>query len=113
MRKKTRIFLTGDTHGRMERFQQIGEFCKRADTTKEDVLIILGDAGINFYGVQDVNKKEYLQSLPVTLFCIHGNHEMRPSTLPYYKIIEWHGGVVYYEDEYPDILFARDERYMI
>ena len=34
------IYLTGDTHGSFER---ISEFCHRFKTTKEDVMIILGD----------------------------------------------------------------------
>lgn len=40
------FYLTGDTHGSFER---INEFCHRFKTTKEDVMIILGDAGINYY----------------------------------------------------------------
>lgn len=40
------FYLTGDTHGRFER---IAQFCEKMNTTKDDVLIILGDAGINFY----------------------------------------------------------------
>lgn len=42
------------------------------------------------------------------MFCIHGNHEMRPETIPTYTTKEWHGGVVYYEEKYPNILFAKD-----
>lgn len=39
---------------------------------------------------------------------IHGNHERRPDTLAGYKQKEWNGGLVWYEDEYPNLLFARD-----
>lgn len=53
-------------------------------------------------------KKEYLEELPVTFFCIHGNHEQRPGTIPTYKKKIWRGGTVYYEEEYPSILFALD-----
>ena len=38
------IYLTGDTHGRFER---IACFCKDNGTAPDDLLIILGDAGIN------------------------------------------------------------------
>ena len=38
------IYLTGDMHGDFERIE---DFCSLEYTTKEDVLIILGDAGIN------------------------------------------------------------------
>ena len=100
------IYLTGDTHGRFER---IGIFCDKMQTSRDDILIILGDAGINFYaGALDILRKEYLAKLPITLLCIHGNHERRPESLPYYDEQEWHGGKVYVEERYPNILFAKD-----
>lgn len=100
------IYITGDTHGRFERVER---FCKRFGTSREDILIILGDAGINFNsGRYDRMKKEFLQSLPITIFAIHGNHEQRPQTVGTYREKMWHGGMVYYEEEYPDLLFAKD-----
>jgi len=100
------IYITGDTHGRFERVEA---FCERFQTKREDVLIILGDAGINFSGeMRDGLKKRYLEELPITLFCIHGNHEQRLGTIDTYKEMIWHGGVVYYEEEYPHLLFAKD-----
>lgn len=38
----------------------------------------------------------------------HGNHEQRPYTIDSYKEKLWHGGTVFYEEEYPSILFAKD-----
>lgn len=100
------IYITGDTHGN---FGHIESFCKRMNTSSDDILIILGDAGINFYGEEyDRRKKIYLNSFPITLFCIHGNHEQRPYTISSYKEKEWHEGIVYYEEEFPSILFAKD-----
>lgn len=100
------IFITGDVHGH---FKRIEEFCRRFSTDKKDILIILGDAGINGRGwVRDHVKKEWLETLPLTFFCIHGNHEQRPQTIPSYGQKIWHGGTVFYEKEYPHILFARD-----
>lgn len=100
------IYITGDTHGQFERIEN---FCRRYGTSKDDVIIILGDAGINFSGgFRDQIKKEYLESLPVTIFAIHGNHERRPWTIDSYQEKCWHGGVVYYEKEYPSLLFAKD-----
>ena len=50
------IYITGDPHGD---FRNIARFCKKMQTSKEDVLIILGDAGINYYGSeQDKRKKK-------------------------------------------------------
>ena len=40
------IYLTGDTHGE---FEHVEEFCLFTESA-DDVLIILGDAGINYYG---------------------------------------------------------------
>ena len=100
------IYITGDTHGS---FNRVADFCRENRTTKEDILIILGDAGINFQrGYADIMKKDFLAELPITLFCIHGNHEQRPFTIPTYTEQEWHGGIVYAEKEYPSILFAKD-----
>ena len=68
----------------------------------------LGQA-MNFGGWnRDCVKKRFLESLPVTLFCIHGNHEQGPQAIESYQEKLWHGGVVYYEEEYPDLLFAKD-----
>jgi len=100
------IYITGDTHGD---FDRIGRFCHRMGTNRDDVIIILGDAGLNFHGTyNDVLRKSYVASLPVTIFAIHGNHEMRPATIPSYHLTEWRGGKVYVEDAYPNILFGKD-----
>lgn len=101
-----RFYITGDTHGN---FNRINYFCEKFETSKEDILCILGDAGINYY----LNKKDYmlkqaLQEMPITFFCIHGNHEERPFNISTYITKKWNGGIVYYEEEFPNILFAKD-----
>ena len=40
------VYITGDKHGR---FYDVHEFCLKNKTIKDDVLIVLGDAGINYY----------------------------------------------------------------
>ncbi|MBR1854269.1 MAG: metallophosphoesterase [Lachnospiraceae bacterium] len=100
------VLITGDTH---RNFTRIIQFCNRFHTTKEDVLVILGDAGINFLGGdKDIRVKERLAQLPITLFCIHGNHEKRPESVGTYRMVDWHGGAVYVEDAFPNLLFAKD-----
>jgi 3-oxoacid CoA-transferase subunit A len=100
------IYITGDTHGS---FDDVEEFCQDNYTAKDDILIILGDAGINYYGdPQDRRLKNRLSELPITLFCIHGNHEMRPERISTYDEVERFGGVVYCESEFPNLLFAKD-----
>lgn len=49
-----------------------------------------------------------VHEMSITVFCIHGNHETRPKSLSYYRESEWPGGTVYYEEDFPDILFAKD-----
>ena len=98
-------YVTGDTH---RRFTRLFEFCETNHTTIEDTLVILGDAGINIYcDTRDDDKKNELLNLPVTLLCVHGNHEERPFLLGYQEK-EWKGGMVYYEEKYPNLLFAKD-----
>ena len=99
------FYITGDTHGS---FLRIAEFCSLVRTTKEDVLIILGDAGINYYGnSKDLRLKQTLNTLPITLFCIHGNHERRPF-LPQYEEALFYGGHVFIEPAFPNLIFAKD-----
>lgn len=100
------IFITGDTHGK---FNRIADFCKINNTTKDDILIILGDVGINYSSNHlDIMKKDFLGNLNITLFCIHGNHEIRPQTIESYDKMNWKNGIVYYEEQYPNLLFAKD-----
>lgn len=100
------IYITGDTHGE---FYRIEEFCKEYETTTDDIMIILGDAGVNYWlNDRDTRLKNELLELPITLFCIHGNHEERPYMIDTYEEKEWNGGMVYWEADYPNILFAKD-----
>ena len=99
-------YITGDTHGD---FTRIERFCERFHPTRDDVMIILGDAGFNYYGgKRDQRIKQRMAEMPITIFSIHGNHEMRPGKIPSYKLQQWHGGMVFAEDAYPSLLFAVD-----
>lgn len=103
---KNTIYLTGDTHGRFER---VVEFCKQQEVKPESTFIILGDAGLNYYnGLKDICAKARLAEIPITFFCIHGNHEMRPSPELGYELSTYHGGQVWVQSEYPNIVFAID-----
>ena len=100
------IYITGDTHGD---FSRIERFCDMVKPDSSDTMIILGDAGLNYYsGERDRNTKLVMSRLPITIFSIHGNHEARPETIPSYHAIDWRGGKVYIEDDYPNLLFAMD-----
>ena len=100
------IYFTGDIHGDPKR---IIRFCKRMNLTKNDVIVILGDVGANFYGdKRDDYMKKQLAVLNTTILCIHGNHEMRPWHIEGYELKEWLGGKVYVQSKYPNLLFAKD-----
>ena len=98
------IYITGDTH---RDFTRIKKFCQEQNTSVDDIMIILGDAGINYMlDEHDVEYKRYLSKFPITFFCIHGNHEQRPEAIKSYIYDDVAG--VYYEEEFPRIQFARD-----
>jgi predicted phosphodiesterase len=100
------IYYTGDIHGSAK---GIVAFAQHYELTESDIIVILGDVGANYYGNRrDRYCKDTLAKIKPTVFCIHGNHERRPDTLAGYKQKEWNGDLVWYEDEYPNLLFARD-----
>lgn len=100
------VFVTGDTH---RDFSRIRYFCMKHQTTVNDIMIVLGDAGINYFGDhRDEEFKRSLSRLPITLFCIHGNHESRPGKEVGYELVEFHGDKAYIQSEYPHIVFAKD-----
>ena len=108
-----RIFLTGDKHG--DFFDLIAD-SERYGFTERDLLIILGDVGVNYYGTsfggtKDNHAKERLSQVPGTILCIHGNHEMRPTSpeiAEKYRPIQWMGSTAYVEDAFPRLIFAQD-----
>ena len=101
------IYVTGDIHGEVFRIREAAE---QFEIGEDDTIVLLGDVGMNYFGNRhgDRHRKKRLNKLGVTMFCIHGNHEMRPETIPTYQEKEWHGGVVYVEEEYPNLLLAKD-----
>lgn len=104
--RSSRIFITGDKH---RNFKNVKKYCKRKKTTVDDVLIIVGDCGLNYYlDNRDTRLKRRLSKIKITLFCIHGNKECRPEEVGSYGIKSFSGGRVYYEPSFPNILFAID-----
>jgi len=100
------IYITGDTHRMFERVETL---CSKFKTTLDDVIVILGDVGINYFGEDEDNAvKAELGNLPITMLCIHGNHEQRPESIKTYKEVSWREGIVYQESKFPNLLFAKD-----
>jgi len=101
-----RVLISGDLHGSYLNLQYIID---QFHTDSSDIVVLLGDVGINF----DKSRKEYktkqrLAKKPLTMFCIHGNHEARPYTVEGYEEAEWHGGTVYVDPRFPNQIFAKD-----
>lgn len=101
------IYITGDKHAD---FRNVFYFCYEKNTSLDDVLIVLGDSGINYFANEKDNvlKDSLKEHYSITFFCIHGNHEERPEKIKTYKTKIFYDGIVYYEEDYPNILFAKD-----
>lgn len=104
-----RLFMTGDTHGD---FDFLAGWCRDNETTYEDILIILGDAGINYYGPtqkKELALKDMIKDCPITLLCVRGNHEDRPEDRPELGLGDVGiGDEVYLDIRYPNIWYAQD-----
>jgi DNA repair exonuclease SbcCD nuclease subunit len=99
-------FITGDTH---RNFEHIEYFCKKFNTSKSDRIIVLGDAGLNYFrNNSDVNLKKKVSALPISFFFIRGNHEMRPQDIWRYELSDYAGSLAYIDKEFPDSAFAVD-----
>ena len=101
------VYITGDIHGDVYR---ITNMIERLGICQTDIIIVLGDVCMNYYGNKhgDRDRKKKLNNHGIPILCIHGNHEMRPETLVTYHETEWHGGAAYIEDEFPNLIFAKD-----
>lgn len=77
----------------------------------ETAIIILGDAGLNYYqNNTEKNKKKDIHRLGCQLYCVRGNHEERPENLlntvsVYDSNVD---GEVYVEQGYPLIKYFKD-----
>ena len=101
------VYITGDIHGEVYR---VSEMIEKYEITPNDIIVILGDVGMNYYGNKhgDRRNKKRLNNFDIPILCIHGNHEMRPETLITYREEPWMGGTVYFEEEFPNLFFAKD-----
>ena len=88
------IYATGDLHGNTLRFQP-RYFPEQAEMTKNDYMIVCGDAGLVWHGDKnDDPQLDRLEALPFTVLFLDGNHE-NFDALNEYPVEEWHDGKVH------------------
>lgn len=106
-----KVFITGDCHGRVvDRIENIIAAYPEVDP-KEMMIIIAGDAGINFWlNKTDKRNKKDINEYGCLVYCVRGNHEERPENIVTYHTVYDDNvcGDVYIEDEYPNIRFFMD-----
>ena len=97
--------LVSDTHGKV--FNRIYD----TNLQPDDTLIILGDNGLNFFlDERDKKEKECVQTSGVRVYCLRGNHDVRPQTLLTMERIydDEVKQFVYRELTYPNIRYLID-----
>ena len=107
------VYITGDIHGGLGRISDLKYFC--IDHPDIEWIICLGDVGLNYYGKGN-DQEEYIKKrageIPAKMFCIHGNHERRPSETEGYQEIEVTDGAIrgpmLWSPEHPNQYFAID-----
>ncbi len=57
------VYYTGDIHGDISR---VISFIENNKLTSEDILVLLGDVGLNYYGDKRIDKMEFLMHSIVT-----------------------------------------------
>lgn len=106
-----RWIITGDTHGRVG--QRLHQITHNMDNIvpEETAVIILGDAGLNYYlNSTDLKGKRVASDFGIQVYCVRGNHEQRPQNVPGMKLVDDENvsGKVYIEEEFPLIRYFVD-----
>ena len=105
----TNWFVRGDTHGN---FTWMSSGCLKDLIPEETGIIILGDAGFNFFlNERDDRTKAEVNGKGYRFYCVRGNHEARPQNVSTNYELQYDpnvGGNVYIEARYPNIRFFKD-----
>ena len=84
------VYLTGDTHGELDRFKH----GRLRWLGKRDIVVVLGDFGFVWDGSKEEQKKlDWLRKRPYTLLFLDGAHE-NYDLLAQYPVEERFGGRV-------------------
>ena len=85
------IYITGDIHGDLQRFQP-KVFPEQKSLTKEAILLVAGDFGCVWYGDnRDDEALDWLEDRPFTIAFVTGNHE-NYDALRRYPLEIWQDG---------------------
>lgn len=113
-----KIFICGDIHGSISPLKKFITRNGGVETfDKADKLILLGDVGINYFlDWRDKNAKNFLNKLPLKVYCVRGNHEERPSLLAKANSDKWDyfydeelKGYLYREIKFSNIFYFDDK----
>ena len=104
---------TGDTHGTIATISRVSNISRNMPECipAETGIIILGDAGLNFYlNKTDQKRKKMLNGMNYHIYCVRGNHEERPENIETYHLVfdEEVNGEVWIEDKFPNLKFFKD-----
>ena len=111
------IVVTGDKHGQLG---PIKEFSKRLDTSRSDILIILGDAGFNYQVAREsedsllyvddgaVAFHRALAKIPLTIAVVQGNHECPAWECQGMTEVPFHGGTAFIRREAPNVFYLQN-----
>lgn len=91
------IYITGDIHADPMRLSKRQQRSSGLAIQPGDYVIICGDFGIPWIGLEDKTDRyllKWLSQLPFTVLFVDGNHE-NFDLLDRYPVKEWHGGRVH------------------
>ena len=100
--------VRGDCHGN---FTWINNINKEFYSPEDTGIILLGDAGFNFFlNKSDEKIKRLVNEYGYKIYCVRGNHEQRPQLIPNMKCKYDYNvdGMIFIEDEYSNICYFRD-----
>lgn len=105
--------VTGDTHGGISTISRVGNIQRNMPECKpeETGIIILGDAGLNYFlNGTDKKHKKLLNSMGYHIYCVRGNHEQRPSLVKDMIPVEDEEvkNIVWMEEAFPNIRYFND-----
>ena len=105
--------ITGDTHGGMSTITRVGNIHRNMEDCVPEYtgVIILGDAGLNFYlNGTDKKYKKQLNDMGYYIYCVRGNHEERPENIPGMVLVEDENvkNLVWFQEEFPNIRYFVD-----